>query len=77
MTIGAVTAQLDRVINGDKVAFFSNFSKQGFELLMGNVDSFTAILAHCVVMVGGEYFAQLDLGFKAVPNAVYNAQALE
>lgn len=56
--------------------FLGKRGKCRFEFGAGNIDRFAALLAKCMVVVGRKDFAQLNLVFKAVPNAVDDAKLL-
>ena len=49
-------------------------AERGFELRAGDIYCSAATLAEPVVMVWGEYLAELDLVLKPVPDAVNNAE---
>lgn len=51
--------------------------QQRLELGAYNIDAGAAVLAESVVVMGHEYFAELDLAPKTVPDAVDDTQALE
>lgn len=77
LTFFAVAGQLNDVPKRQKVLFPGNSSQKLLQFRVHNVQAGAAVLAAGVMVVRGKNFAEFDLAFKAMPNAIDDAQVLE